>query len=83
MPPRMGQAKYDAFTEIYEREQPRLMAFAMYRVHDRDVADDIVSETFELAWSYRAELLNIQRFTAEGQHHYLLSIARGRIAAYF
>lgn len=83
MPPRMGPAKYDAFEALFTREQPRIMAFAMYRLHDRDVAHDIVSETFERAWEYRAELLNRHRFTEDGQHNYLLAIARGRIAAYY
>jgi RNA polymerase sigma factor (sigma-70 family) len=83
MPPRMGQAKYDAFEALFTREQPRIMAFAMYRTHDRDAANDIVSETFERAWEYRAEILNTQRFSEEGQHNYLLTIARARIAAHW
>jgi RNA polymerase sigma factor (sigma-70 family) len=83
MPPRMGPAKIDAFEALWTREQPRIFAFAMYRTHDRDTACDIVSETFELAWSYRAELLNQHRSADDRQHHYLMAIARGRIAAYF
>lgn len=83
MPPQMGQAKYDAFEALWTREQPRIYRFAMYRTHDRDVALDIVSETFEWAWNYRAEILNHHRFTEDGQHRYLLTIARSRIAAYW
>jgi len=83
MPPLMGQANYNAFESLYTREQPRLFRFAMARTHDRDVADDIVSEVFECAWNYRAEILNHHRFDERGQHNYLLTIARGRIALYF
>lgn len=83
MAPPMSQAKIDAFEALFEREQPRILAFAMYRTHDRDVANDIVSETFEWAWNYRAEVLNTHRFSEQGQHNYLLTIARARIAAYY
>lgn len=83
MPPRMGQAKYDAFEAIFEREQPHVFAFAMYRTHDRDIAFDIVSETFATAWDYRTDILSAHRSTEEAQRRYLLTIARGRIAAHW
>lgn len=83
MAPRMGQSKYDAFEALFDRERRSIFAFAMYRTHDRDVADDIVSETFAVAWDYRADILSAHRSTEEGQRRYLFAIARTRIAAHF
>jgi RNA polymerase sigma factor (sigma-70 family) len=83
MAPPLSQKKIDAFSDLYEREQPRIYAYALRRVYDRDVANDIVSETFEWAWGFRSELLDTHRFTEEGQHRYLLTIARIRVVRYW
>lgn len=83
MAPRMGQAKYDTFEALFEREQRHIFTFAMYRTHDRDVANDIVSETFAAAWDYRTDILSAHRSTEEAQRRYLFGIARTRIAAHW
>ena len=80
MPSRMGQAKYDVFEALFEREQPRLFRYALRKTGDQDVANDIVSEVFREAWVYRAEILSRND---DGRAGYLFTIARGRVATYW
>ena len=48
---------------IYEEELPRIYNYFLYRVNNRQVAEDLTSTTFERAWSsrksYRADIAAI------------------------
>ena len=45
-----------AFKEIYYKHQPILFRYVVYRVRNREVAEDITQETFVRIWNNRSQL---------------------------
>jgi len=45
-----------AFKEIYYKHQPILFRYVVYRVRNREVAEDITQETFVRIWNNRSRL---------------------------
>lgn len=70
-------ADADAFGELYRRHQAALTEFLYHQTHDRDVAQDLVAETFAIAFS------KVHRFDpnlGEGRQ-WLFGIARVALLA--
>ena len=45
-----------AFKEIYYKHQPILFRYVVYRVQNREIAEDITQETFVRIWNNRSRL---------------------------
>ena len=42
-----------AFKQLFHQYYPTLFRFVVFRVHDEDLAEDIVQETFLRVWNNR------------------------------
>ncbi len=59
---RAQQKDVDAFTELYERFSKELYQSACYYLHNRQDAEDVVSETVMAAWTQLASLREPEKF---------------------
>jgi len=53
-------SELDDFRRVFDASYPKLMAYARRRA-DSTAADDVVAETFLVAWRRRDEFLNLER----------------------
>ena len=51
-----------AFKDLYYRHQPILFRYVVYRVRERELAEDIVQETFVRIWNNRSRLDSSKSF---------------------
>ena len=45
-----------AFKQLFHQYYPTLFRFVVFRVHDKDLAEDIVQDTFLRVWNNRVTL---------------------------
>jgi RNA polymerase sigma-70 factor (ECF subfamily) len=68
-----------AFRVLYERIAPGLLRYFASRVHDAEVAADLLAETFALAYERRRRFRNLGRPGAA----WVYGIARNELSHYF
>ena len=51
-----------SFKDLYYRHQPILFRYVVYRVREREIAEDIVQETFVRIWNNRSRLDSSKSF---------------------
>lgn len=66
----------EEFSELYRRLSGQVLRFAMRRLHSREQALDVVSDTFEVAWNKRD---SISTDPAE-RSGFIFGIAKNKIA---
>jgi len=59
---RVKNSNKTAFKDLYYRHQPILFRYVVYRVRERDLAEDIVQETFVRIWNNRSRLDSSKSF---------------------
>ena len=52
----------DSFKRLYLQYHPILFRFVISRIHDEDIAEDIVQETFIRVWKIRQSLVSDKSF---------------------
>jgi RNA polymerase sigma-70 factor (ECF subfamily) len=68
-----------AFRLLYERVAPGLLRYLASRVHDAEVAADLLAETFAVAYERRRRFRNVGRPGAA----WIYGIARNELSHYF
>lgn len=68
-----------AFRLLYERVAPGILRYLVTRVHDAEVAADLLAETFALAYERRRRFRNVGRPGAA----WIYGIARHELSHYF
>ena len=59
---RVKNSNKTAFKDLYYRHQPILFRYVVYRVRERELAEDIVQETFVRIWNNRSRLDSSKSF---------------------
>ena len=59
---RVKNSNKTAFKDLYYRHQPILFRYVVYRVREREIAEDIVQETFVRIWNNRSRLDSSKSF---------------------
>ncbi|MFC3198746.1 RNA polymerase sigma factor [Parapedobacter deserti] len=76
---RLGQGDAHAYTVLFERYWKFLYAVAYRRLHDEELAQDIVQEVFMQVWDKRDKLT----LTPEYIEYYLLKAVKNRIINHY
>jgi len=68
-----GRLEQD-FLQIYDKLSPILWRHAYYRVNDKELANDLVSETFTRAWDYvrQNSIVNLRAFLYRVLHNLIV-----------
>ncbi|RBL88943.1 RNA polymerase sigma factor [Chitinophaga flava] len=76
---RLSTGDRHAFTELYQRYQPKLSRYLLpFTGHANDTADEIVQDVFVKLWLKRETLAGLQRL-----EYYLYRMARNRMVDIF
>jgi RNA polymerase sigma-70 factor (family 1) len=78
----LRQSNENAFNEIYKRYWLRLFRYAITKVHDQQVAEDICHDVFLSLWQRRTEaaIINIEAYLVQAVKYRVISHLKQRLA---